>query len=90
MEVSNDLNMRVADELASRIDNMLNADPDLTQREIFTACLMVMCGALASIECPDCRRINVKMLKQEWARMIKAALDYNAEEINIGSSEHVH
>jgi phage FluMu protein Com len=87
MIVSDEMNHRVANELATQIDKLLDADPDLTQREIFTACLMVMCGALASIDCPDCRRINARMLKKELPHMIKAALQH---ETGVSGGEHVH
>jgi phage FluMu protein Com len=69
---------------------MFEANPDITPQHALRACVFAMLSALKAIECPGCRKVNATMLRKELPRIIKTALAFEAEEINIGSSEHVH
>lgn len=67
-------NPQVSRALTQQFENLVNGDPRLTQSEILAACLTVIGGTLAAIQCRDCRKLNAQITEKEFRREIAAAL----------------
>jgi len=87
MRVSNNFNPDTAKALAFQIGDVIKRDPELTQGEILSACLLALVSTLMSIQCRDCRRLSAKAVKREMRDMIAAAL---ATASGQTGSEHRH
>jgi hypothetical protein len=94
MKISNDCNIELAQTLQVQIGQIIeataNANSELTQKEIIFSLLASLGDVLINIDCPDCRRINKKIIERLLPTFLRAAMMEAAQSPHHQSSEHVH
>jgi hypothetical protein len=90
MKVSNRLNDAVVDALGLHIVELIkrHPDPELSQAEIITACIVVITSTVQSIKCAGCRKLAARYIKKAMPRFITTALIEAAR--SPSHSDHVH
>ena len=91
MIISDEMNETKIDTLSVQIERVISSDPELTHTEILTACMNTVGSVLASVTCPDCRKLAALSLETGLPGFIKHAL---AEAEKRGgeppASGHIH
>ena len=90
MKVTNKMDDDTINALGSRIVDLIASypDPELSQGEIVTACMIVIASIVQSIECPGCRKLAARHIKKAMPRFIAGALVVAAQ--SPSRSDHVH
>ena len=92
MKVSGDFDEQVVETLHAQIHEIIRAtdaaNADIIQNEIIQALLITLGEVLLNISCPDCRRLNKKLIERMLPTVLRDAMKQAAQ--NPQSSEHVH
>jgi hypothetical protein len=92
MQVSDGCNEDVVEKLEAQFNNIIvteeAANPEITQKEIALALMESLGCVLLNITCPDCRRLNKKMIEAMMPRILRDAMKEAAQYPQ--PSEHVH
>ena len=92
MKISNHGNIEVAETLYAQIKQIIvvteKANPEVTQKDIIFALLESVGDVLLDITCPDCRRLNKKLIERMLPMILRDAMKEAAKYPQL--SEHTH
>jgi hypothetical protein len=80
MRIDERCELKVTDTLYEQLGDIIFHHPDITHKEALLALAETIGTVLLNIDCPDCRRLSAKLVKEMMPRIVRDAMTQAAKQ----------